>query len=629
MTQTKWDETTFASLAYLSDARISNDSKSVSYVLTKANLESNSYESTVVVENLESGEKRYIENASSPRFSPSGKRLIFVRMNQERQSSELWLSELGSASNKKALETKNVLNVSWNQDDRRLLVVSSKRRGDEDFFYEDNTPIWFNEKGFLDGERTVIGVYDSETGAKLEEFEEDLFALPYMPTAVWHGDSIVFNSNKRKNPFALVDVFCYRDGNTEKLFDSVSFRAADSNGKQLLLLGKPRKEHVSEHNYLYVWDGKDVVPLTQRFLYNNLGGRIDEEGNVYFLSNERGRTTLNVLSHTQKLSIVDEDAAVSAFDVNRGGTVVFIKTSVTSPNEVFVWRGKTSQLTNYNEQILKRISVRPSSKFTYRSADGLEIDGWFIQPENADNEKAPMLVFVHGGPKGMYGYSFDYLKQLFVSRGFYVLYTNPRGSDGYDEEFALRVMQRPGFEDFQDVLSGVDWAIKNLKGVDSERIGITGISYGGFMTNWAITQTRLFKAAVSENGISNWYTSYAFSDIGMYFDRDIVGEKQLESEEYRRNSPIFFAKNVETPVLLIHSLEDYRCPLDQSAMFYHVLKDLEKEAYIVVFKQGDHVHSIRGLPRHRMKRHRIILEFFTQKLLSPKEGFALSKFEKQ
>jgi dipeptidyl aminopeptidase/acylaminoacyl peptidase len=628
MAQSTWDETTFASFAYLSDVRVSNDNRSVGYVLTKANLGSNSYESTVVVEDLESGERRYIEDASFLRFSPSGKRLAFARVNHERQKSEVWLSELGPAANRKIFEVDNIINVSWNQDDRRLLVVSSKRRGDEDFFYEDKTPLWFNEKGFLDGERTVIGVYDSETGAQLEEFEEDLFALPYMATAVWHGDSIVFNANKRKNPFVLVDIFCYADGKKEKLFDNVSFRALDSNGKQLLLLGKPKKERVSEHNYLYVWDGKEVAPLTQRFAYNNLGGRIDAEGNVYFSSNEEGRTTLSVLRQGQKSPIVDENAAVVAFDVNKGGTVAFIKTSVTSPNEVFVWKGKASQLTNYNEQILKKIGVRPSSKFSYKSADGLNIDGWFIQPEKID-KKAPMLVFVHGGPKGMYGYSFDYLKQLFASRGFYVLYTNPRGSDGYDEEFALKVTQRPGFEDFQDILSGVDWAIKNLDGVDAERIGITGISYGGFMTNWAITQTHLFRAAVSENGISNWYTSYAFSDIGMYFDRDIVGEKQLEGEEYRKNSPIFFAKNVETPLLLIHSLEDYRCPLDQSAMFYHVLKDLGKETYIVVFKRGDHVHSIRGLPRHRMKRHRIILEFFAQKLLGSKEGFVLSKFEKQ
>ncbi|NPA47117.1 MAG: S9 family peptidase, partial [Thermococci archaeon] len=145
------------------------------------------------------------------------------------------------------------------------------------------------------------------------------------------------------------------------------------------------------------------------------------------------------------------------------------------------------------------------------------------------------------------------------------------------------------------------------------------ISYGGFMTNWAVTQSDLFKAGVSENGISYWLTSYAFSDIGLWFDVEVVGPNPLENENYRKLSPLFYAKNVKAPVLFIHSLEDYRCPLDQSLMFYNVLKDLGKEAYIAVFRRGPHGHSLTGSPRHRAKRYRLFVEFFERKLKKGEE----------
>uniref|UniRef100_UPI0026105C99 prolyl oligopeptidase family serine peptidase n=1 Tax=Thermococcus sp. TaxID=35749 RepID=UPI0026105C99 len=147
-------------------------------------------------------------------------------------------------------------------------------------------------------------------------------------------------------------------------------------------------------------------------------------------------------------------------------------------------------------------------------------------------------------------------------------------------------------------------------------------------TNWALTQSDLFKAGISENGISYWLTSYAFSDIGLWFDVEVIGPNPLENENYRKLSPLFYAENVKAPILLIHSLEDYRCPLDQSLMFYNVLKDLGKEAYIAVFKKGPHGHSIRGSPKHRSKRYKLFIEFFERKLRKYEEGFDVEKILK-
>lgn len=608
-----WDEKTFSKFAYLSDINISKDGSKIAYVLTKVNLEANKYENTIVIEEIKSGERRYIENAMMPRFCPDNQKISFIRIDEEKKKSELFLLDIRSMSSKKLLEIKNLVSISWNNDGRRILIVSFKRRDDEDLFFDESFPVWFNQKGFLDGERAVMQVYDAESEETLEKIEKEILVLPYYTLAIWHKNAIIYNAPKRENPYLTYDIYSYEDGKEEKMFENVSFRAVDSNEKVILLHGKPKKKYLTEHNFLYTWNESELLPVTEKFVYNNIKGRLDGTNRIFFTSSKEGKVILESVDKGERRTILEENAMVADFDVSYDGKVAFLKQTDTEPNEAYIFDGKVRKLTNYNELILKKIKIKPSIHFRYKSFDGMEIDGWYMKPEV--KEKAPLIVFVHGGPKGMYGYSFDIMMQLLADKGFYILYTNPRGSDGYDEEFALKVLGRTGCEDFQDIMKGIEWVIRKEENVDENRIGITGISYGGFMTNWALTQSKIFKAGVSENGISYWLTSYAFSDIGLWFDKEIIGEDPLKNENYKKLSPIFYAENVSAPLLIIHSLEDYRCPLDQSLMFYHVLKDLGKEAYIAIFKRGEHGHSIRGLPRHRAKRHKLIVEFFIKKLI--------------
>jgi dipeptidyl aminopeptidase/acylaminoacyl peptidase len=248
--------------------------------------------------------------------------------------------------------------------------------------------------------------------------------------------------------FKFYDIYAYKDGNSEKLFEKVSFEAIDSNGKLLLLIGKPKKEKISEHDYLYIWDGKEVKPLTERFIYNNWRGKLDAQGDVYFISAKEGKVTLEVLKGEEKIPVVDENAWIVDFDVSDDGKVVLLKQTDTRLSEVFLWDGGLKQMTDYNGEILKRVKVRAVNHFRYKSFDGLELDGWYLKPDIKEGEKAPVIVFVHGGPKGMYGYYFHYMMQLLADKGFYIVFVNPRGSNGYDEDFALKVLERTGLEDF-------------------------------------------------------------------------------------------------------------------------------------------------------------------------------------
>ncbi len=621
----KWDEKTFAKFVYLGDVKISRDGEKIAYVLTKANLEKNEYESTVVVE-FPSGSRVYIENASTPRFSPSGEKLVFTRKSDDKKRSQMWIIDLRTMSEKKLAEVKVIKDVLWKNDDRTVAILGFKRLEDEDMFFESDIPVWFDSMGFLDGEKGLALVFDTESMEVIEEVELDRFS-----TIVWHGEKLICTSPHREGEKLQLwryDIYEVEDSEKKKIFENVFFRAVHSNGKYLVLLGKEKASKLSEHDYVHLWNGKELISLTEKYGRNNYSAKIDERGRVYFTSANEGRITLSRMKpHGEREVVYEEDAYVMDFDISDDGKVVFISQSEDNPGEIFLWDGETKRLTNCNDRIVEKVPLKRARHFRFRS-DDLDIDGWYMKPDVENEEKKPVIVFVHGGPKGMYGHRFVYMMQHLVSEGFYVVYFNPRGSDGYDEDFALRVLKRTGQEDFKDIMNGIEEFLKLEPSADPERIGITGISYGGFMTNWAVTQTDLFKAAVSENGVSNWLSMYGFSDISLWFVKEVVGEDPFTDENYRKLSPFFHVKNVKTPVLIIHSLEDYRCPLDQSVMFYHALKDLGKEAYIAVFKKGAHGHSLFASPRHRSKRHKLIVEFFKRKLVQMEKGFPIEEILK-
>ncbi len=607
----KWDEKTFAKLVNLNDVAISQDGKLIAYVVKRVNLKENKYESTLVIEDFKGNKRRYVEDATMPRFSPDGKKMLYLRVDEERKKSDLYLLELESITFKKLVEAKNIKSVDWNHDSRRILILISKKMEDDDLYYDSSIPVWFNGEGFRDNEKFSVQIYDTEGEMVVEEFE-DL----YINKVLWHGESIIYSVAKRENPFKIYDIYSYKR-KKKKIFENVSFFPVHSNGKQLLLLGKRKKKYLSEHDYLYIYDGKKIKKVSEVYGLENYAGKIDSHGYVYALTANSGSVYLEKYEDNKRIRIAGEKAYVYAFDVSRDGKIAFLMMSDVEYGELYIYDGKVRRKTSYNSEILKRLKPKKHIHFSYKTFDGKALDGWYIKPRG--KKKAPLVVFVHGGPKGMYGHYFHINAQLLANNGYYVLFTNPRGSGGYDEDFALQVLSRTGLEDFKDIMHGLDALLHIEKGIDEEKIGITGISYGGYMTNWAITQSDRFRVAVSENGISYWLTSYAFSDIGLWFDREIVGDEPLKNENYRKLSPLFYADRVKASVLLIHSLEDYRCTLDQTVMFYHVLKSLGKDAHIVIFKEGEHGHSIRAKPRHRMKRYKIFLEFFNKKLKEGKE----------
>ncbi|MEW9492023.1 MAG: S9 family peptidase [Candidatus Aramenus sulfurataquae] len=240
------------------------------------------------------------------------------------------------------------------------------------------------------------------------------------------------------------------------------------------------------------------------------------------------------------------------------------------------------------------------------------VEGWAI----ITGQENPTILFVHGGPHGAYGNAYYVEFQFFAKNGYNVIYCNPTGSQGYGEEFARGVVGDWGGKDFKEIMDFVK-EVKEKFGLKG-KFGVTGGSYGGFMTNWIVTKTDFFSAAISERSISNLVSMCGTSDIGFWFNAVEAGVKDPWSvegmEKLMRMSPIYYVKQVKTPVMLIHGEQDYRCPIEQAEQFFTALK-LNGVATALVRYQGDgHEHARKGNPRNMRDRLKVKEEWFDKYL---------------
>lgn len=244
------------------------------------------------------------------------------------------------------------------------------------------------------------------------------------------------------------------------------------------------------------------------------------------------------------------------------------------PAEAFVARTDGSgevKLSDFNKKLLADVALVKAQRVRFPSQDGTPIEGWVMTPQSG-KAPYPLVLAIHGGPHGAYGNRFDFEFQWLAANGLAVVYTNPRGSTGYGEKFLWATWGSWGKLDYQDVMAGVDYTLAHYP-VDAKRLAVTGYSYGGFLTNWVITQTTRFAAAVSGAGISNWLSDYGTSDIPRTKESEFYGSPwQPEgSERMLAYSPITHAGKVKTPTLFVHGEADARVPIEQGEQMYRAL----------------------------------------------------------
>jgi dipeptidyl aminopeptidase/acylaminoacyl peptidase len=317
------------------------------------------------------------------------------------------------------------------------------------------------------------------------------------------------------------------------------------------------------------------------------------------------------------------------------GTLAFVAATPTSPGELVAQPLEAERrspqeaepersLTSLTRPFAETVSLAAPQRFLARSADGTEVECWAIPPAGARHGTSyPTLLNVHGGPFTQYGNRFVDDFQLQSSAGFGVLYCNPRGSAGYSERWG-RAIRWPecdsdpgsgwGSVDFKDVIACVDTACQRFDWIDPERLGILGGSYGGFMTSWAIGHTTRFKAACSERACNNLVAMEHNADIAG-FVRSYVGQDHLSAPHaYARHSPISYVSDMTTPLLIIHSEDDLRCPINQAEELFVALRLLGREPVMIRFPDENHDLTRSGWPAHRIARAELILDWFRERL---------------
>jgi len=229
-----------------------------------------------------------------------------------------------------------------------------------------------------------------------------------------------------------------------------------------------------------------------------------------------------------------------------------------------------------------------------------------------------MILEIHGGPHGAYGFKLgtaEHEFQLLARNGYVVVYTNPRDSVGYGEEFAGIAEGSWGGRDFRDLMQAVDHVLKTYPFIDVERLGVAGGSFGGFMTNWTVGHTDRFKAAVTMRSVCNWYSQVGTSDVSWGHTGVGAGDEPWEiPERYLELSPITYADKINTPLLIIHSEYDYRCPLSEGEQLYYAMKRQKKETEFIRFANNSHGLGRTGKPSLRTERLRHIVRWFDRYL---------------
>jgi dipeptidyl aminopeptidase/acylaminoacyl peptidase len=306
---------------------------------------------------------------------------------------------------------------------------------------------------------------------------------------------------------------------------------------------------------------------------------------------------------------------ISEFDIGPDGSLAFVAGAPDNPCDLFLRRpdGSETQITRINQKLLASRIVAPAEELVYSAPDGREVQGWLLYPPNFDpGRQYPLAVHIHGGPHVMWGpgmRSMWHEWQANAARGYVVFLCNPRGSEGYGEQWRDAIHANWGVADAPDILAGIDAAIAR-GGIDPARICVTGGSYGGYMTAWLIAHSDRFACAVSARGVYNLLSEHSTSDAHELIEFEFDGYPWELHEKLWRHSPLAHAHKISTPLRILHSEQDYRVPISEAEQLFAILRRRKQVVEFVRYPREGHELTRSGEPRHRADHMERTLEWF-------------------
>ena len=616
----------FFSFKFLGDPQISPDGSKVIFTVSQADEKKNDYVQKLFMYDGKST-KTFTSGPKdgNARWSPTSQKIAFISKRSKDDGNDLLVIDSNGGEAQVVSHFKNgVASVKWLDEKSMIAEVVEKEKKDpkDDVHIIDKIPFWFNGQGFIYDVSTQLYLV-TLNGKKKKLTREKAPIEFYAPSPDGKKVAFVEVVDMEKNPM-ISDIYVLEIGQ-EKLVKitnsklSIGNLAWSPDSKKLAFVASDMKKGAFTNPRIYVMSAKKNARMKKicdvdlsKWNAVNSDSRASSPTPfywvgewIYFTMTDGPAAKIYRVKYPDGKKVeevISGQRCVDGFSIASSGEMAFISMDFTSLDELHVIKnGKEKQITHMNARALQKLQLSQPEHFDVKTSDGRKIDAWIMKPVNFDpKKKYPTVLEIHGGPKTSYGYGFFLEFQILTSHGYVVIFSNPRGSDGYGEDFA-NIFGAYGKRDYQDLMEVMDTSIRRFDFIDENNLGVTGGSYGGYMTNWIVGHTKRFKAAVSQRSISNWISFFGTTDIGYFFGPEqLGGDPWSNFEGYTKMSPLTYAKDVETPLLFIHSMEDKRCWMAEALQFFTALKYFKKETKLALFPQETHELSRSGKPLHRI-----------------------------
>lgn len=656
----KLEINTFLNYKFLSNLDFNFSATNFAFTVTEPNLDKNNYKHSIWIYNLKDKNLKRLTHLNKEKNSIwlNDNTILFATNRNEDLEAKIKLGETwtsfyaidingGEAFEymqipmivtgiKKIDEENFIITANFDNNSPKLNDLKGEEREkaiknieeNKDYEVIDEIPFWFNGQGFINKTRNRLYHFNLTT-KKLTPITDEFTNVEQFNLK---EKKIIFIAERHTDKLELTNFLATYDleTNTFKYIiedGKYNFSFANFIQNKIIFAMSDMKEFgVNENHKIYTFDENEGVKLlysNDTWLANTVGsdcrfgaGKSFKvvEDKLYFISTLNDSSFLNILSINGEHSLLSEkDGSVDCFDV-MNNQIFFIGMRNYELQEIYKLNNYSSEkITHFNEEISKNFEISIPEKIVFET-NGTKTEGFVIKPTHFEKDKSyPAILDIHGGPKTVYGSIFYHEMQVWANLGYFVFFCNPHGSDGKGNLFA-DIRGKYGTIDYDDLMNFTDLVLEKYP-IDKNKVGVTGGSYGGFMTNWIIGHTDRFKCAVSQRSISNWISKFGTTDIGYYFNADQnQSTPWINHDKLWWHSPLKYANNAKTPTLFIHSEEDYRCWLPEGIQMFTALKYHGVEARLCMFRGENHELSRGGKPKHRIRRLEEMTNWFKKYL---------------
>ncbi len=614
---------------------LSPNGKEILYSLTKINKRNEQKYSNLWITSSDKKSQYQITSGNyfdtHPRWSPDGQKIAFISNREKPNQQQIYVFTNKTNKIKKVTNLNGELkSFEWSPNGKKIVAQYRKNEPPTNkskninknlgTVYRHITRVTFKEDGygFLPKERWHIIIIDLAKNKINQVTSGDIFD-EIQPHWVPNGNEILFLSNRNKDPDFnpdATDIFVIsEDGdNIRKINTHLGKKEAiniSPNGKWIAFVGRSHKADWGQNDRLWIvpyTGSKSAINLTRNEDISILSHTTSDVSNkeiqtpiwsqnsenIYFQVAHHGNSILKSISITTSkiTNIVNFKGVVGDYSVDsQSNKIAYILSNNENTGQINVLdicKSKTTQLFQSNKWINKT-KLGKIEEIWVNDSEQSPLQGWILKPPDfKTNKKYPSILFIHGGPLTQYGNIFMHQFRFFSSNGYIVSYCNPRGGRGYGEQNTKSIWNKNGTEDYNDVIRWKTF-LQSLKYINTNKMGVTGASYGGFMVNWIISHTNDFASAISEVSIFNRTSSYGTSDWNWIREEAFGNRPPWENiENYLKQSPLSSISNASTPTMVIHNENDMRCPIEQGEQLFVALKRLGVDTEMIRFPDEFH-----------------------------------------